>query len=384
MKRLQVQRWTGQLLAPKSRHPLQLERYQKSVRTRSKSTSTAIGTSLHDQNAEQLKLANLPSPYPGAALSSAKLAALHARLSLPKELPLQTLSRTLVDSSADSSENFNNLSLSKIGSALLSYQVTEWLLCTYPRLPMALFFAAMKAYIGPATLHKIGIEWGVETAAAPGGEVDPGLLQFSKLRPGQRPILGESERNDEKSFYRRGMSSRVIYDDEFGDLVYSPQKGDVPQPTEQAYSSFVRALVGSIYAHSGRRAANDFIKAHILSRHLEIHKLFEFKHPMRDLIKLCAREGFQHPIARLLSETGRCSNAAVFVVGIYSGIEKLGEGAGPSLTEARTRAAIAALKAWYLYTPNIGETGCLPSDMEDGSEKGREWEPIHIDPGEVV
>jgi large subunit ribosomal protein L44 len=41
--------------------------------------------------------------------------------------------------------------------------------------------------------------------------------------------------------------------------------------------------------------------------------------------------------ARLLKETGRLSNSPVFVVGIYSGADKLGEGFGSSLKMAEYR-----------------------------------------------
>lgn len=40
---------------------------------------------------------------------------------------------------------------------------------------------------------------------------------------------------------------------------------------------------------------------------------------------------------RLLKETGRFSNSPVFVVGIYSGQDKLGEGFGSSLKMAEYR-----------------------------------------------
>jgi dsRNA-specific ribonuclease len=175
------------------------------------------------------------------------------------------------------------------------------------------------------------------------------------------------------------MSSRVVYDNEFGDPAISKTAEDA-QPQEQAYANFVRALIGSVHLHAGRRAASDFIKAHILSRHLPISELFQFKQATRDLSRLCARENFEYPVARILSETGRHSRSPVFVVGIFSGEEKLGEGAGASLNEARTRAAIAALKAWYLYSPNAGQPGKLPSHVED-KEK---WDSVHIDIGEIV
>lgn len=221
----------------------------------------------------------------------------------------------------------------------------------------------------------------METAAAPGEEVDPGYLQFSKLQPGQAlQSQGGSIRPDPKSFYRRGMSSRVVYDDEFGDTIPKGHEADAPLPTEHAYANFVRAVVGSVYLHSGSAAAKKFVKDHILSRYLQISSLFQFKEPARELSRLCAREGFEYPVARVLSETGRRSRHPVFVVGIYSGNDMLGEGSGASLHEARVRACVHGLKAWYMYSP--GANVRVPSDMEAGNAK--EWEPVHIDMGEVI
>ena len=68
----------------------------------------------------------------------------------------------------------------------------------------------------------------------------------------------------------------------------------------------------------------------------------------------------------------------MFVVGVFSGREKLGEASGASLDEARFRAAIAALKGWYLYSPVEVR---VPSDVEGG---GKEWSPVLVDGGEVI
>jgi hypothetical protein len=86
-------------------------------------------------------------------------------------------------------------------------------------------------------------------------------------------------------------------------------------------------------------------------------------------------------VARLLSETGRYSIAPVFVVGVYSGVDKLGEGAGSSLDEARIRAAANALRGWYLYRP---AEVTKPSDVEGDSARGARWLPNHIDCGEII
>ena len=70
----------------------------------------------------------------------------------------------------------------------------------------------------------------------------------------------------------------------------------------------------------------------------------------------------------------------MYVVGIYSGKEKLGEGSGPTLDIARRKASMESLKAWYLYSP--GNKVRVPSDMLD--EDAAPWKPPHIDPGEII
>jgi dsRNA-specific ribonuclease len=185
-----------------------------------------------------------------------------------------------------------------------------------------------------------------------------------------------------------------VFDDDFGEVVdpeadkenlrkrSNLQYGDeyTRSLAERAYANCARAVVGALYAHVGREQAKAFIRAHILSRHLDVSQLFAFKKPVRELNMLCAREDFEPPVARLLSETGRLSRTPVFVVGIFSGNDKLGEGAGPSLEHARVKAAINALKSWYLYSP--GEHVRVPSDML--SENAKPWEPVYIDMGEIV
>jgi dsRNA-specific ribonuclease len=398
MKRLRLDRWSGQLVLARTRPSPCLRQQHGAERLacrRMQSSSAALDVTYEDgeevasdeSTPEIPKYTRrkefLPSPPPAASLESAKLAALHARLALPKSLPIQTLARTLVDTSADSNSRFNNAALAQVGAPLISYYVSEFLIATYPRLPMTVLFAAAYAYNGPSTLQIIGREWGVETVAAPGGEVDPGLLQFSKMKPGQVPHAGlaGSTRPDKKSWMRRGISSRNVYDDEFGDVVRKEGTNvDQVKSTEQAYSNFVKAVVGSIYMHAGRQAAKTFVQHHILSRHLQVSTLFQFQDPVRELARLCLREEFEYPVARILSETGRLSRSPVFVVGIFSGTEKLGEGTAPSLAEARVRAAVAALKAWYLYSP--GNNVRMPSEMELPNAKP--WEPLHVDIGEII
>ncbi|KAK3985969.1 ribonuclease III domain-containing protein [Cladorrhinum sp. PSN332] len=411
MKRLRVERWTGQLVAgARPGASSSAPRIRCLAAARSQSTAAASAdpaVDALDSNPRFPPLENLPpqaatlpSPLPERALQSAKLAALHARLSLSQKIPLQTLARTLVDASADPNPRFNNTNLAFVGQTLINYHVAEQLMIQYPRLPMEIFYAAMKGMAGSAPLFQVAKSWGIESAAAPGGEVDPGLLQFSLDGTGDA-ILGFGYERAEAKFldkykFRRGMSSRVVFDDDFGDRVDKFSEGKTDEEdmhsdtsygsattrtlAEKAHANHVRAVVGAIYTHCGREAVKAFVAAHILSRKLALEKLFFFSDPTRELATLCAREDFEKPIARLLSETGRLSRTPVFVVGIFSGKDKLGEASAPSLDHARHKAAMNALKAWYLYSP--GENVRVPSDML--AEDAQPWEPAYIDIGEVV
>lgn len=166
---------------------------------------------------------NLPSPPPHAASTSAKLNALHARLALSSRFRIETLARCLIDRTADSHPSFNNVSLAILGNDLLGYHAAEMILCRYPRLPTAVIFAAMKAYVGPETLASLTREWGVEAAAAPGGEVDPGLLQYlPAMEPGPlaepRPrVNADGKKVKGWKPWNRGITSLTTKDEYFGE-----------------------------------------------------------------------------------------------------------------------------------------------------------------------
>ncbi|KAF7507413.1 hypothetical protein GJ744_010472 [Endocarpon pusillum] len=398
MKRLRLLRWSDTVLSPRTRPrtiispQCQCRRWQSATHQpflREAHSSKDVQGQVPDTLSEE-HLLRLPSPPIQAASSSAKLAALHARLQLPSRLPLQVLARTLVDPSADPSPQFNNNPFSILGNDFLGYYTSEYIICRYPRLPLAVVFAAMYAYVGPKALAAITREWGVEAAAHPGGEVDPGYLQFRRVAPesdmGSKPSALISPMPDASSGWkRRGISSRTVHDDEFGDVRQSAKDKEASSTAiegvteEKASTNFVRALTGALYLHSGRAAVKSFFREHFMSRQLNIASLFNFRHPQRDLSRLCAREGFQSPVARIVSETGRKSRHPVFVIGVFSGHEKLGEGAGSSLDEARTCAAVAALKGWYLYSPTELR---VPSEMEEPG--ARKWDRLLVDPGDIV
>lgn len=388
MKVARLLKWSGTVQSPRTRPAAALVvRYQSSQRHQSTTTESLepqLVSFQQDSNRRTVTSPIRKSRGNGIVSSrkSAKLSALHARLSLPSDLPLQTLARTLIDQTANPRPRFNNHALSTLGGDLLAYYTSEYILSKYPRLPTPVVYAAMWAYVGPKALIKITQEWGVEFAADPGSEVDPGLLQFKRLPFEEEP--DESRPQQIASYDEHGThrwSSRGVYDDEFGERITSTSTQNKGITAQKATTNFARALVGAIHLHGGRAAAKQFYKDHFMSRQLDMANLFSFRMPTRDLSRLCSREGFQPPIARLMSETGRKSRHPVFIVGIYSGNDKLGEGAGASLNEARTRAAISALKGWYLYSPLELR---LPSDVEEDVNDQTAWKPALVDGGEII
>jgi dsRNA-specific ribonuclease len=405
MKRVRLQQWGGSVLCPRTRptrsYDLSTPLYSLQ-RCRHQTTASISSSSLNANDVPPSVIKASPESIPqvraqSRSRSSAKLAALHARLSLPQKVPLETLARTLIDGSVRSHSKHSdasNASLAILGGELLSYYTSEYIIAQYPRLPLAVVFAAMYAYCGPKALAAITREWGVEHAAYPGREVDPGYLQFERVPPqpkeevfklGPDTVGVEGHGTD-----RKGISSRAVRSNEFGDVVLSYHSPEAEQlrkeerrtqgvTAEQASTNFVRALVGAIHLHAGRAAAKQFFKDHFRSRQLNMSSLFQFKNPSKDLTMLCRREGFQPPVARILAETGRKSRHPVYVVGVFSGNDKLGEGAGASLDEAKMRSCVAALKGWYLYSPLEVR---VPSDMEEPDAKP--WQPILVDSGDVV
>lgn len=427
MNSLRPLRWSGFVLSPRTRPYSSLSHRQHLQRLprpqcclRHQSTSSAVQQQDSPDLLEDDHVSNpmpLPSPPLHLATKSSRLNALHSRLSLSPRIPVQTLARCLIHPSADPNPHFNNASLSVLGKDILGYYTSEAILSRYPRLPTEVVFSAMWAFCGPRTLAAITREWGVEFAAAPGEEVDSGLLQFARREAGNAGVNGTGIQikelegkpegvsiNRPKGYakgWNKGVSSKTVYDDYFGNEITSSDNTapsttlidpDTPAAPslqsnvntategttlEDASTSFVRALFGAIYLHTGLPLAKAFYTSHILSRHLDYSSLFSFRSPTRDLARLCARENFLPPVARIIAETGRVSRHPVFVVGIFSGREKLGEGSGSSLDEARIRAAVSALKGWYLYSP-------LDVKVPSQAKRGEEFPGVMIDGGEVI
>ncbi|KAF7965015.1 hypothetical protein HWV62_1046 [Athelia sp. TMB] len=115
-----------------------------------------------------------------------------------------------------------------------------------------------------------------------------------------------------------------------------------------ALASVPRALTALVYTHRSLPAARKFVSAFFLARDADLRALIKFANPKKALLETVAKFGRERPRSRLLRETGRHSLSPVFVVGIYSGPDQLGEGFGSSLRMAEYRAAEDALHRVYL------------------------------------
>jgi large subunit ribosomal protein L44 len=179
------------------------------------------------------------------------------------------------------------------------------------------------------------------------------------------PVLPAETLNDAIALYI-GIESLSVVAKEIGlDRVmrWKPASSseDSRRGVEKVSARVFRALVGGIYHQFGSRAARKFIHEYILSRKIDVESLLKLQQPKRILSALMKRKGMEQPISRIHAETGRHSNAPVYIVGVYSGKVKLGEGYGSSLKMAEHRAAKDALLKYYL-------TECkdfqYPSDFE--------------------
>lgn len=289
------------------------------------------------------------------AAKSPSLVTLHRRLQLPDSFELSTLARCLTCRSSQLPVDLNTLSvgaalptttptsdfqdnhgLNIFGKNLLTYYVTQQLLAKYPRLPTVVLNAAVDAYISQNVLASIGMSWGIEV------ENSSILKRYLKEEPVQL-TLGRLRFFNNTLGHEDGV--KLITSHNFS--------------KEAAYALAVRSIIGALWAYTHEtnpEFAFKFIDDHILSRKLDVSRMFQFEQPTRELAVLCRREGLERPISKLLAESGRLSKAPVFIVGVFSGDEKLGEGFGSSLKEAKARAATDALMKWYCYEPVGGQS----------------------------
>ncbi|KAI8986043.1 ribonuclease III domain-containing protein [Pilobolus umbonatus] len=206
-------------------------------------------------------------------------------------------------------EENNNTKFEYVGKRVVGLLATEYFHCKYPAMPTDIFAATIGGFIGNKSTSKIAVEVG---------------LQYS-----------------------------VNWN--------RPADADVKLGQSTVLASCMNAIVGAIYQDKGLDAAKKFVHDFILSREVDLQPLLKVKEPKRTLSALLRKMGKEEAVSRLVSETGRASSSPVFVVGVFSGTEKLGEGFGSSLKMAEFRACQDAL------TKHFGreeKNFTLPSDAD--------------------
>lgn len=93
----------------------------------------------------------------------------------------------------------------------------------------------------------------------------------------------------------------------------------------KASKSFL-SLIGAIYEQQGALEAREFIENYVTPRNLKIEEVLEFEPAKVILSQFVQKMGKEQPVTRLLKESGRLSNRPIFIVGVFSGTEKLSEG----------------------------------------------------------
>lgn len=269
----------------------------------------------------------------------------------------------------------HHAALATVGNSLLGMLATEHLHLRYPNLPTRVLKAAVSAYVGPSTLSDVGAELGLSAQ---------GILRWNKQA--RTPAGGNlTQKRGGRGALPRQLSSSSTPAASTASQMRTLLSRDVA-------ADAMRALVAVIFQEQGLSAARRFVTSHFLHRSLNLARLLKFNDPKRALSSTCAKYGKQPPQSRMIAESGRLSISPVFVVGVWSGVTKIGEGSGSSIRMAEFRAAEDALRRLYLTEMPLGDfdlPSCTLDAQFDGSVDGekvgaRSYTPQPIGEAEVL
>ncbi|KAF4593114.1 hypothetical protein EYR38_008824 [Pleurotus pulmonarius] len=218
-----------------------------------------------------------------------------------------------------------NAQLAPLGNALMGLFAAEHLHASYPYLPTRVLKAAVTAHVGPLTCASISQEMG----AGP-------LLRWHRAppTPARPPILHTD-----------------------------------------ALASIPRSITAILYQKRSILSARQFVHSYFLTREIDLRGMIKFFNPKKALLEAVHKFGRERPKSRLLKETGRYTNSPIFVVGIFSGGDKLGEGFGSSLKMAEYRAAEDALLRLFLTKRPTEQlqlpTATFPAGLGNIFQKGQ-------------
>ncbi len=118
---------------------------------------------------------------------------------------------------------------------------------------------------------------------------------------------------------------------------------DTGRARQVILANALEAVIGAIYLDQGYEVAKDFITREVLVELPNIINQGAYLDPKSKLQEIVQEKRGITPAYAVMSETGPDHNK-VFLVGVFLGKEKVGEGSGPSKQEAEVSAAENALK----------------------------------------
>jgi large subunit ribosomal protein L44 len=252
----------------------------------------------------------------------------------------------------------DNAHLAALGNSLLGLLGSEALHLKYPHLPTRVLKAALSAYVGPNTTADVGSELGL---AGQGilrwdrGEMETDAekeeLRFkAKLSPLSTASISARKRKGAElpstainSRDARSLAVRALLG-----VIYQEKVRNLPSVSKEAALTFVPSLP----LHQGVEAVKHILHTRFLSRRVDLASMLKFQDPKRVLSSTCAKYGRERPQSRLIAETGRLSNTPLYVVGVYSGKLKLGEGFGSSIKMAEFRVSLLSCFSQRAFAAN--------------------------------
>lgn len=282
-------------------------------------------------------------------MTSPALAAFQKRIGISFS-NAQLLKQALTHKSVVTDPEANNEKLSSLGNKVLTLYAADFVDAKYPRLPKEAVESITEAYVGRQALYKISAHMGL----LPVLQWNSGLASDTDEASRDKDLAVKSLRGKVPPFvptkvHLESHQETVLCDDE----VKLDRTGVV-----RVAAKSLSALVGAIYRDQGSSSARQFVQSTVLSGKVNVADYLDFPAPKQRLTQLLSSLKRERPISRILKETGRKSSHPIFIVGVFSGTEKLGEGAGSSLQMAENRAVRDAL------TKHFGAEDHSPRELQ--------------------
>lgn len=209
----------------------------------------------------------------------------------------------------------DNAAMSVVGNSLLGMIAAEHLHLRFPNLPTRVLKAAVSAHVGPNTLVDVATELGL------GGQ---GVMRWD-----QRARIAKEQVDEDGKRYM---------------IVEKEQK----LMSRDVLVEAMRSIVALVFQEQGLEVARSFVRNHFLTRMVSMAPLLKFNDPKKTLSETCKKYAKERPQSRLIAETGRLSINPIFVVGVWSGKDKLGEGTGSRIKMAEYRVSFERSLVYYL------------------------------------